>query len=243
MIQFTQHVLAHPSSQEGVLAKTYHETYDGYYIGGENIGWSIDEMNHTNGNVLTYSFSSSDPFLSDIYKSLVAGGANQWSGTITIINKTDGSGTGEISTYNNPNQYALAEFCDYSSDNSGHLTSWKIRINRAQNATATTLAHEFGHAIGLNDLYEDQNINKLMYGYSNSAVTSPTQMDQWGAKVIIGSHTSHAWRYKYWKSNSIGNMHIKYCVKCNGLSLITEQCTYGTSNYCTKCGTSMHQVQ
>lgn len=213
MIQSSLCVFAHPSSQEGVLAKTYHEEYGRYCIGGEDIGWSIDEAYHTNGTTLTYSFSSSDPFLSDVYRSFVTTGASRWSGTITIVNRTDGSGTGEISTYNNPNTYAIANFCEYSPDNSGHLVSWKIKMNRAYDVTATTLAHEFGHAIGLNDLYENKNINKLMYGFSNCTVTSPTALDLWGAKVITGSHTSHAWGYKYWKSNSIGNMHIKLLYK------------------------------
>ncbi len=236
MFQTSPYALAHSSSQEGILNKTYHSTYGGYYIGGEHIGWSIDEDYHTNGTTLTYSFSSSDPYLSSTYKSYVTTGANKWSGTMTITNKTDGSGTGEISTYNDPNTSTTAKFCEYSSNNSGHLTSWKIKINRAKTVTATTLAHEFGHVIGLNDLYESQNSNRLMYGYSSRTVTSPSSLDKWGAKVITGVHSSHTWGYKYYSTNSAGNVHIKYCTDCNGLSLITEQCKYNINNICTKCG-------
>lgn len=42
MLQISPYAFAHSSSQEGILAKTYHSTYGGYYIGGEDVGWSID---------------------------------------------------------------------------------------------------------------------------------------------------------------------------------------------------------
>ena len=54
MFQTSPYALAHSSSQEGILNKTYHSTYGGYYIGGEHIGWSIDEDYHTKGTTLTY---------------------------------------------------------------------------------------------------------------------------------------------------------------------------------------------
>lgn len=240
MLQISPYAFAHSSSQEGILAKTYHSTYGGYYIGGEDVGWSIDEDYHTNGTTLTYSFSTSDSYLSSTYKSYVTTGASRWSGTMTITNKTDGSGTGEISTYNDPNTNTVAKFCEYTSNSSGHLTSWKIKMNRAKTVTATTLAHEFGHAIGLNDLYDDQNVNKLMYGISSRTVTSPTTSDKWGAKVITGVHFSHTWGYKYWDTDSVGNIHIKYCKSCNGMTATTSHCTYGDDNKCMVCGTNMH---
>lgn len=236
MLQASPHAFAHSSSQEGILAKSCHSKYGGYYIGGESVGWSIDESYHTNGTTLTYSFLTSDSYLNSTYKSYVTTGASRWSGTITITNKTDGSGVGEISTFNDPDTNTTAKFCEYSSNSSGHLTSWKIKMNRAKTVTATTLAHEFGHAIGLNDLYESRNKNKLMYGISDRTVTSPTSSDKWGAKVITGVHSSHTWGYKYYSTNSIGNTHVKYCTSCNGLSLVTEQCTYNSNNVCTKCG-------
>ncbi|KIR03893.1 hypothetical protein P261_02708 [Lachnospiraceae bacterium TWA4] len=191
------HVFAHSSSQEGILAKTYH-SYGGYYIGGEDVGWSIDEGLHTNGTTLTYSFSSTDTYLNSIYKSYVASGVSKWSGTVNIINKTDGSGTGQISTMNSPNTGTVAMFCKASANSStGHLTSWQIVMNRAYTQSAVVLAHELGHAIGLNDLYASKNSGKLMYGYTSGTATSPTTSDKWGAKVITGGHSSHTWGYKF----------------------------------------------
>ena len=231
MLQGSPYVLAHPSSQEGILAKTYHSTYEGYYVGGESVGWSIDESYHTNGTTLTYSFFTSDSYLNSTYKSYVTTGASRWSGTMTITNKTDGSGTGEISTYNDPNTNTVAKFCEYYANGSGHLTSWKIKMNRAKNVTSTTLAHEFGHAIGLNDLYDDQNVNKLMYGVSSRTVSSPTTSDKWGAKVITGVHTTHTWAYKYHSTTGTGqNRHVGYCTSCNGLSATISDCVYNSGN-------------
>ena len=50
--QIVPYAFAHPSSQEGILAKSYHEEYEGYYVGGEDVGWSIDGGYYTNGTTL-----------------------------------------------------------------------------------------------------------------------------------------------------------------------------------------------
>lgn len=38
-------------------------------------------------------------------------------------------------------------------------------VNTRYSIEEETLAHEFGHAIGLYDLYEAKNKDKIMYGY------------------------------------------------------------------------------
>ena len=48
-----------------------------------------------------------------------------------------------------------------------------MNMAKASVLSAVTLAHEFGHALGLKDLSYTQNINKLMYGYSNGTATAP----------------------------------------------------------------------
>ena len=65
-------VLAHPSSQDGILEKTYHKVgYQGstpaydYCIGGEDVGWCIYEKRHMNGTYMTYSFDEGNAFLID----------------------------------------------------------------------------------------------------------------------------------------------------------------------------------
>lgn len=230
--------LAHSISQEGILAKTpVGGGYTGYYIGGDNVGWSIDEDFHTNGASLTYHFSNSDSYLSSQYKAYVTNGASKWSGTVTITQKSYGSGTGEICTFYNASSGVYAAFDDYKANSSGHLTSWKIMMNRARALDSTILAHEFGHAIGLNDLYGSQSTGKLMYGYISGTATGPTTSDKWGAKVITGVHSTHTWGYKYYGTGSDGNYHVKYCTQCRGLSVVVEKCTYNADNVCRICGT------
>jgi len=229
---------AHNTSQEGILSKSYISggAYNNYYIGGEGVGWSIDEKYHTNGTTITYSFDNSDPYLAP-YKANVIAGANKWSGTVSIIQKTDGSGMGKIYTVNRPDKSYYARFANYKANSAGHLTKWDIQINRARPApTVAMFAHEFGHVIGLNDLFSYSNRFKIMYGYDTGLATAPTAADKWGAKVITGSHTTHTWGYTYHSTNSAGNKHVDCCTVCNGWGFVIEQCTYNANNVCTKCG-------
>jgi predicted Zn-dependent protease len=46
------------------------------------------------------------------------------------------------------------------------------------------ICHEFGHALGLQDLTSSSNQTKLMYQYSNTRSTSPTSSDVTGARAI-----------------------------------------------------------
>lgn len=185
---------------------------------------------------MTYSFSSDDSYLTDEYKSYVIQGANLWSGIVNIVNKADGTGTGTIKTDYTPGSGVAAQTYEFVTDpNTGHLYSWTIEINRAYPVTSVTLAHEFGHAIGLNDLYDSTNSNKLMYYHEVRTATAPTTSDAWGAQVITGAHSSHTWGYKYHSTDSVWNRHVKYCTSCNGLSTEVEQCTYDANNVCIKC--------
>lgn len=209
------------------------------------VGWLVDESSHTNGSSLTYSFTN-DPYLTKSLQDCVREGASKWAGTVTITNRTDGSGVGKISTYSNPRDEAVAKTGWYIEDSSGHRIDWEIQINRAHTVTSTTLAHEFGHAIGLKALYSSTDRGKLMYGYENRTVTSPANSDKWGAKFITGQHTNHVWGYKYYKNDAAGNYHVKYCKQCLGLAAVSStntspnftKCTYqGADNRCTRCKT------
>lgn len=241
ILQLVPCASAHLYSQENILAKSYNEKKKKYYIGGEAVGWFIDEDYHTNGTTLTYSFSTDDPYLLDRYKTYTRDGASMWSGTVNIVCKTDGTGTGLISTMplTDDNTDIVAQCCNYKADSSGHFKSWEIKLNRAHLQSANTLAHEFGHAIGLKDMYADRNRDKLMYGYESRTATGPTTSDKWGAKVITGVHSSHTWGYKYYGISSTGgNKHIKYCTVCNGWasSMTISDCVYNSNNICSLCG-------
>lgn len=227
--------LAHSSSQANTLATCYSEQYDRYYIGGEDVGWGIHEDCHTNGTTLTYSFSGSN--ISSSLKTKVNDGASKWNSDFSIICKTDGSGLGKIRAMTNSNTSIVAQFQGVSDSSTGHILQWEILINLAHQQTAITFAHEFGHAIGLADLYSSQNTGKLMYGIESRTATGPTDLDLWGAKVITGVHNTHDWDYMYYSTTSTGyNRHVKYCETCNGKSIFVSDCNYNTRNICTDCG-------
>lgn len=100
------------------------------------------------------------------------------------------------------------------------------------------MAHEFGHVIGLADLYDSRNKNKLMYGDFGTSGGVPSTADKNGAKVITGVHTSHSMGGSYaaiWGYPSSTPAHMSFCSTCN-IGRV-EACTpeIGT---CTKCNKS-----
>jgi hypothetical protein len=143
---------------------------------GEYSGWDIDESNHTNGNTLYYKFDSTDTYLNSTYKKYVTDGAALWNPTILISENPNAIGT--ISTFYYDNTGIIAAFGEFSSDSSGHLTSWKIKMNRAKAVNKIILAHEFGHAIGLLHVNDISNSDKLMYKNNSTTATAPTAADK-----------------------------------------------------------------
>lgn len=230
---------AHTTSQSGILAKTYMPIYGGYYIGGENVGWSIDEDYHTNGKRQTYRFAANFP---DEYKGLVRDAADAWSAVVKFEEDFNNGKCLVETTYVYPIDGGMpyrAKVTGRYADANGHLTSCKLLINLYYPVEISTVTHEFGHVIGLNDLYSNMNRNKIMFGtYEERTVSTPQSLDIWGAKVITGQHSSHNWGYKYHSFDSNGNKHIKYCTQCKGLphTQVIESCSYDSSGKCIKCG-------
>jgi len=197
-------VSAHPNSQKGILAESYFsvENYHGYFVGGEEVGWALAEDNHTNGTTLTYYFAQNNDNLTNAMKNYTQAGATWWNGVVTITRITEAqidadpticnpdyypSGIGVITTDSLSSTSRFAEFRPTNVDSLGHLKEWSIAINvnTASNLNAKIMAHEFGHAIGLTDLYSLDNRDKLMYGYPNSGTaTSLNALDIWGQKLL-----------------------------------------------------------
>ncbi len=145
-------VNAHTISQEGILEEEYIAQYGGYYIGGESVGWSIDENYHMGSTSIIYRFEG----VSEATKALFRTGAEKWSPLVMIAESPNARGV--VREYNFGRQDITARFTNYVEGTSlltGHLTTWDIEFNTnpAVTFTAVTAAHELGHVIGLNDLY------------------------------------------------------------------------------------------
>ena len=224
IVQIAPCAFAHNTSQEGILAKYYIKNayYEGWYIGGDDVGWSIDENLHTNGTNIYYTLKEGDDYISN-YKKCITEGAAKWNYTVSI-KEGSSSGSGTLYTYSAPGSNIVALSCDFKKNSSGHFTSWAIKINRAKTVSPTTIAHEFGHIIGLNDLFESKSKNKLMYEYEDTrTVTDPTDYDRFGAKVITGQHIDHQWSYKYYSTSNGITSHITYCSYCKGYGASTDK--------------------
>ncbi len=214
---------AHSSSQAGILDDEYIPEYGRYGIGGEQIGWSIDEACHIGTGAFQYRFIN----VSSALKEKVRQAASLWSEVAAISESS--TAIGEFSSYDDPEDGAAATFAPISRNvATGHLTQWLIGMNLAYSITTEDIAHEFGHVIGLNDLYDDINDDKLMYYHVSSTATMPTESDVWGARVILGIHTEHTFSaYRYWGRDENGNhCHVAYCTGCGGVSATHSVCVY-----------------
>jgi hypothetical protein len=216
----TQIIYAHPSSQSGIITW------------GESIGWIIKEDNHSNSTNITYKFYDGDRNMTDAYKTIIRNGASKWSYYGSVSESS--SGTGRVQTFNDPNSSNIALFDDQSCDSNCHLIYWRIQFNRALNFTSVTAAHEFGHAFGLNDLYNSENYNKLMCGKElYRTATMLTTQDLKGFRVITGLHTSHSWAYRRVDGYPASiPVHYKYCTSCDGYKI--ENCS-PQSGVCSQC--------
>lgn len=193
-------VSAHTTSQEGIL-KADHYVYGGWYIGSESIGWSIDEDYHNGSTTLYYKWKSGDPYLTTVRKGWYQTAAAKWASCGTVAYSTSlAKGTFGTFTASTSEMGTIAKFYDFTANSSGHLTAWKIDMNWKISSSytdekwATFLAHEMGHAYGLNDLYSmtsPNNKSKLMYGFYDGTATGPTTTDLNGFSVITGVHSYH----------------------------------------------------
>ncbi|QTD40292.1 hypothetical protein [Sporosarcina sp. Te-1] len=157
---------------------------------GESFKYWIDCNNHTDTAIIKFNLGVMDA----TYKGYVTSGAKMWNDSgLVLISETTTYSRNFIHTYSDFNSGYTAVFYNYESNSSGHLQSWAVGMNTAEmdDSTAaqnrTTMAHEFGHVLGLNDLSQTTNRDTLMYKNRGSrTVTSPTSWDTTGVKKILG---------------------------------------------------------
>jgi len=94
-------VSAHPIKQYNILKSEYMPAYGDYYVGGESVGWSIDEEYHAGHYYLNYLWKSGDACLTTARKTIFQQGAAKWAACGTIEEEIGGNTYlgGKLGTY------------------------------------------------------------------------------------------------------------------------------------------------
>lgn len=155
------------------------------------LGYMTKCQKHSENKFIYYYTSTG---MDTKYKSFVTSGAGKWNntGATSLIAGAVGVG-GHIYKYTDANTSLVAAVGGSYYTSTGHWSSWYMKMNTGKmDSYSTTLntgvvAHEFGHVIGLKDLYTSPNTNKLMYKYVNisNPISGPTSADIAGAKKAI----------------------------------------------------------
>lgn len=236
---------AHTTSQASQLLPDPDEPN---FLGGERYGWSIDEHHHSDGYYTTYFIYQPSP-LDRTYKKIspelievISGGAYKWRSSMGFRFErfSVASAAGTIYAIINPDTDRVASMRNPQTLSNGHMLSWTITLNLHYPITEVTLAHEFGHVLGLQDLGALSNKNRLMYGGENRTAKAPTTYEKHIALTITGMfHQTHTWTGGYQYLGVIDGVcyHTKKCKYCNGPSVAHKvRCTYNANHVCKYCG-------
>ncbi|MBX0314862.1 M43 family zinc metalloprotease [Planococcus glaciei] len=156
--------------------------------GSESLGWLVNCSSHAGKTSYTYRFATD---LSATYKSYTSTGASRWNATSIVSIKNVSTSSNLVTSHGGPDTGTVAVTSSWKNATTGHKTRWEISYNRYLMGSRTstknngTATHELGHTIGLGDLYNSSNKNKMMYGYSDRTVYAPTTTDKTGAREAV----------------------------------------------------------
>lgn len=129
-----------------------------------------------------------DSRLNSKYKSYVSHAVKAWKDTGVVSFKRDKSSKNKVRMGSNKDTSYVAVCTSYFNVNSGKITKFEIVLNQdkmkkfSDTNNKGTVAHEFGHSLGLLDLYESYNKSQLLYGINSRKVIKPSKKDIIGAK-------------------------------------------------------------
>jgi hypothetical protein len=155
--------------------------------GSESVGWKIDADGHAGTDLDSYSINA---FVTDRTRQDIINGAARWESSPVSFYQVSSGGTGHVSQYSDIDSDIPAYYLEGSTNSLGHLLSWSIHVNGpvfnsvSEETRLTIIAHEFGHAVGLYDLYYSYNDDKLLYGEirdDGSHIGYPSYEDELGA--------------------------------------------------------------
>lgn len=157
--------------------------------GSEMYGYIVNcgSPGHAGTRYINYRFDN----VPARYQTFTANGVSRWNNTNVVSISLSTSSNNVVQIYRDNNSSTVASVTSVYNAATRHKTRWTMRYNepkmtfRSDAQNNGTAAHEFGHTIGLADLYTSPNINKLMYGYSSRTVGFPTSSDITGAREAV----------------------------------------------------------
>ncbi|MBE1556555.1 M43 family zinc metalloprotease [Sporosarcina limicola] len=150
--------------------------------------WIVNCSNHAGTTSYTYNFEIG---LGNEYKGYTYNGLLRWNGTNEVSIIQNPISQNIVKSHGGPDTSTVAKTTSWANSTTGHKTRWEISYNRylmgnrttdQNNSTAT---HELGHTIGLSDLYNSTNKNKVMYGVGDRTVHTPSSYDIAGAREAV----------------------------------------------------------
>lgn len=155
--------------------------------GSESVGWKVNCGYHAGTQYINYTSSGLD----STYKNYTYRGVSNWNSTSAVNISHSVSSNNIVTSHGGPDSGTVAVTKVWDNPLTGHMTRWEISYNRyvMGNRTATqnngTATHELGHGIGLADVKNDSNNNKIMYGFSTRTVFKTVSNDITGAREAI----------------------------------------------------------
>lgn len=129
-----------------------------------------------------------DSSLNSKNKFYVSHAVKVWKDSGTVTFKRSTSSPNKIVTGSNKDTSVVAVCTTNFSKTTGKISKFKITLiqNKMKHISDEknkgTVAHEFGHSLGLLDLYESYNKNQLLYGIDSRKSIKPSKKDIIGAK-------------------------------------------------------------
>lgn len=206
-------------------------------------GWGITENQHFGTGTPTFAYYFSfEGSITEKQKEYIRNGANKWGTRInaTEVDSIDSESVSHVkwTTFTSQKEVVASTTPLFAANSAGHIKQWKMAINLtyASSFNTRTAAHEFGHVVGLNDLYNVTNANKLMYGSQTGSASAPQSADIMGYNVITGKHSDHSNLTGYTRPAEMPSTTPVHRRQCRTCGIAKDEICSPQVGVCTTCG-------